>query len=600
MSRDYLVLPIAVALLAILATSPAFGVTFTVNSTLDQPDDLTRPDTCHTAANTCTLRAAVMQANRASGVSVTILVPSGIYALTLPAGTDDASGGLKLKHLSSGKPAIIIQRQGAGPTIIDANQKYRLLTVDAGVSVALSGITLRGGRVSLDASLGLASHGGGIYSEGTLSLDECTVIGNQGGLGGGIFNGGTLVVSSSTIGPNSASGLGGGVFNTNALTVMNSTFYGNSAGDGGGIYNSKDMVLMSSTLSQNHVARSGGGIYNNVTANVYNSSIVFNWADSDRQGAGSAGGIYNGAPGTFNLRNTLVAGNNVGDAPVYDDCTGTLTVYGRAAFGETAPCTIQFAAGAGYITLNALSLIGPLQDNGGSTFTHALSPGSNAIDAGDPAQGCVDNNSFPLFTDQRGAARVAGPRCDIGAFEYNSEPPPPATVDAIEYHHAGFDHYFVTFIPDEIAKLDNGTFAGWLRTGESIKVVPAAAYGVIDVCRFFSTAFAPKSSHFYTPDASECAKVKANPDWQFEAVAFYMAKADASGNCSAFTVPVYRVYNNGQGAAPNHRYTTSLAVRSQMLAKGWIPEGYGPVGVIMCSPSDIAPIARWSGHATIQ
>ena len=589
MSRACLALPIAVALLTIVATPLALAVTFTVNSTLDQPDDLTVPNTCHTAANTCTLRAAVMQANRAGGVSVTIVVPSGIYALTLPAGADDASGGLKLKHASSGKPAIIIERIGAGATIIDANQKYRLLTVDADVSVALRGLTLRGGRVPLDSSI--AGHGGGIYSEGTVALEESTVIDNQGGIGGGIFNGGNLTVSQSTIGPNSAAGFGGGIFNTLTLHVSGSTFYGNSAGDGGAIYNSKDMVLIDSTLSQNHVLRSGGGIYNNVTANVYNSSIVFNWADSGRQGAGSAGGVYNAASGAFNLRNTLIAGNNVGDTPVYDDCTGTLATYGRNAFGELAPCTIQKASTFDYIVINSLALIGPLQDNGGSTFTHGLLAGSNAIDAADPVQGCVDDTSSTLFTDQRGAARVAGARCDIGAFEYNSEPPPPATVDAIEYRHAVFDHYFVTFIPDEITKLDNGTLVGWMRTGERIKVVPTPAYGVFDVCRFFSTAFSPKSSHFYTPDTSECGKVKANPNWQFEAVVFYMPKADANGNCSPFTVPVYRLYNNGQGAAPNHRYTTSLAIRSQMLAQGWIPEGYGPVGVIMCSPSDVAPIA---------
>jgi hypothetical protein len=49
-------------------------------------------------------------------------------------------------------------------------------------------------------------------------------------------------------------------------------------------------------------------------------------------------------------------------------------------------------------------------------------------------------------------------------------------------------------------------------------------------------------------------------------------------------VPIYRLYNNGPGGAPNHRYTTSDAIRAQMIAQGWIPEGYGPLGVIMCSP----------------
>ena len=164
---------------------------------------------------------------------------------------------------------------------------------------------------------------------------------------------------------------------------------------------------------------------------------------------------------------------------------------------------------------------------------------------------------------------------------------PPATVttaDVIEYYHAGFDHYFITAIADEIAKLDNGTFAGWARTGKSFKVNTSAAAGQNAVCRFFSTAFAPKSSHFYTPLPAECTAVKANPDWMFEAEVFFIAVPVIDGTCAAGTSPVYRVYNNGQGAAPNHRYTTDLAVRDAMLALGWIPEGYGPIGVIMCAP----------------
>ena len=48
--------------------------------------------------------------------------------------------------------------------------------------------------------------------------------------------------------------------------------------------------------------------------------------------------------------------------------------------------------------------------------------------------------------------------------------------------------------------------------------------------------------------------------------------------------PSTTCYNDGQGAAPNHRYATSLAVRSDTMARGWIAEGYGDVGVIMCAP----------------
>ena len=156
---------------------------------------------------------------------------------------------------------------------------------------------------------------------------------------------------------------------------------------------------------------------------------------------------------------------------------------------------------------------------------------------------------------------------------------------SIEYYHAAFDHYFVTNIADEIAKLDNGTFVGWARTGESFNVYATAQPGSAAVCRFFSTAFSPKSSHFYTPDVAECGAVKQNPDWQFEAAVFAVLPPDAQGTCPAATTAVYRMYNNGQGAAPNHRYTTSFATRAAMLANGWIPEGYGELGVIMCSPA---------------
>src|SRR6185295_13262126 len=163
-------------------------------------------------------------------------------------------------------------------------------------------------------------------------------------------------------------------------------------------------------------------------------------------------------------------------------------------------------------------------------------------------------------------------------------PPPGATATAVEYYHQAFDHYFMTAIADEITKLDNGTFVGWVRTGKAFKVYPNAGAGLNAVCRFFSTAFSPKSSHFYTPDAPECTTVKANPHWMFEAEVFSIPIPALDGSCPTGTNPVYRVYNNGQGGAPNHRYTTELAVRNAMIALGWIPEGYGPIGVIMCAP----------------
>jgi Abnormal spindle-like microcephaly-assoc'd, ASPM-SPD-2-Hydin/Repeat of unknown function (DUF5648) len=169
------------------------------------------------------------------------------------------------------------------------------------------------------------------------------------------------------------------------------------------------------------------------------------------------------------------------------------------------------------------------------------------------------------------------------SFSGTGVAPAPPTAVAIEYHHQAFDHYFITTIADEITKLDNGTFVGWARTGKSFKVNPTPGAGLNAVCRFFSTAFDPKSSHFYTPDPGECTTVKANANWLFEGEVFFAPKPAVDGACPASSSPVYRVYNNGQGAAPNHRYTTDLAVRSAMLAQGWVPEGYGDIGVIMCA-----------------
>ena len=157
-------------------------------------------------------------------------------------------------------------------------------------------------------------------------------------------------------------------------------------------------------------------------------------------------------------------------------------------------------------------------------------------------------------------------------------------VRVIEYYHAVFDHYFMTAIADEITKLDNGTFAGWARTGHSFNVFVLGTPGTVDECRFFSTAFGPKSSHFYTPFAGECAIVKQNPNWQFEAAVFGVILPRTDGTCDAGMRPVYRVYNRSMGGAPNHRQVTDQFLFQTMLLQGWQAEGSGP-GVTACVPS---------------
>lgn len=114
-----------------------------------------------------------------------------------------------------------------------------------------------------------------------------------------------------------------------------------------------------------------------------------------------------------NAANSIISGNidNSPDAS-HPDCSGTLLSQGYNLIGDTSGCFI-----GGDISGNLTGvdpLLGPLQDNGGPTFTHALLPGSPAINAGNPA-GCTDHLGNSLLTDQRGMPRVG--RCDMGAYE---------------------------------------------------------------------------------------------------------------------------------------------------------------------------------------
>lgn len=186
-------------------------------------------------------------------------------------------------------------------------------------------------------------------------------------------------------------------------------------------------------------------------------------------------------------------------------------------------------------------------------------------------------------TLQEAMARADQPPTPVTLPTAQPTASPPPTMPAVEYYDAELGHYFVTAIADEITKLDNRTIPGWVRTGESFDVF-AQGNGNVPVCRFFSASFAPKSSHFYTPLAGECDIVRQNADWEFEGMVFEVRLPDAAGNCGSSLVPLFRLYNNGQGGAPNHRYTTSPAVRAAMMGRGWTPEGTGSLGVIACVP----------------
>lgn len=155
---------------------------------------------------------------------------------------------------------------------------------------------------------------------------------------------------------------------------------------------------------------------------------------------------------------------------------------------------------------------------------------------------------------------------------------------AVEFYHAGFGHYFLTNNAQEVDVLDTDASLGWTRTGQRFNVFTEPGPGRVAVCRFFTTAFGSKSSHFFAPRGLGCEPTFSNPDWQYEGDVFYATVPDATGQCAGGE-PVYRVYNNGQGGAPNHRLTPSLETQQTMLAEGWIAEGAG-VGIGMCAAPD--------------
>jgi len=162
------------------------------------------------------------------------------------------------------------------------------------------------------------------------------------------------------------------------------------------------------------------------------------------------------------------------------------------------------------------------------------------------------------------------------------------TATATEFYEAAFDHYFHTADEIETRLLVDGIFGDtWHRTLDFWRVWTAPGAGRFPVCRFFSTAFGAKSSHFYTPYANECAILQAPGSvWQLESTAvFYIGLPDSNGNCVSGTVPLYRVYNNGMGGAPNHRYMADPAIRAQMVAAGGVAEGSGPNIVFACTPT---------------
>jgi Repeat of unknown function (DUF5648) len=194
---------------------------------------------------------------------------------------------------------------------------------------------------------------------------------------------------------------------------------------------------------------------------------------------------------------------------------------------------------------------------------------------------------------------VSGPRPPGVLASYLLHPSPPA-VGVVEYYAAARDHYFMSASAADIDALDSGRIGGWKRTGESFhaggnrltKLGIEYQYAGSPVCRFYLPP-ADGDSHFFSASQDECTAVhQQHSSFVFETdAAFFAMLPDAvTGACPTMfgyvdddwpLTPVYRLWNRRPDT--NHRYTTSLAIRDEMIGRGWVPEGYGPLGVAMCA-----------------
>ena len=307
-------------------------------------------------------------------------------------------------------------------TISNSNINSNTSSIGAGI-MSIGTLTISDSAIDNNIS---SYYGGGIYHSGNdLKISNSTISGNTSSLGGGIFApSATFTIRNSIFSDNNSSKDGGAIYQSGGIsTISDSTFTNNKAsGDGGAIYESGGISTISdSTLSGNTAKNNGGGIYNDGgTITVKNSTLSNNSAQNNGGGIHNIGipeitfddgFISSGSTGNLLVGNNLIAGNTaaIGSEIFNDSTLASFTSLGYNIFGNSNNSGLNGATPTDTDIVPSVSvkqIIAPLGNYGGTTQTHALLPGSLAINAGDP------NVTTP---DQRGVARVG--RADIGAFE---------------------------------------------------------------------------------------------------------------------------------------------------------------------------------------
>lgn len=390
-------------------------VIFYVTTTADEPDAVLGDGDCKTASDECSLRAAISEANLLDNLEADVIVdlPPGIYTLIF----SDVNAHISFSRESSWN--VVVRGHGAENTIIEGYGDVRLFSVYR--SATFTDVTIRNGKETKDLPGGAFI----INNDSMLTLKNCIVSDNQSYYGGAIYIGNTsnsfLTLENTTLKDNSAV-YGGAIFNQSGTVIIrNSTISTNNAEIGGGVINDfgGQLILENSTLSGNQANNLGGAMYQGQSSHtyIYNTTVTSNIAGGHAGGVG----LFNSFPGIILLSNSIIAGNQ---SPVAPDCyisepdsSNLIHSSGYNLLGSTADCAISLL-GSDIVASNPG--LGPLQDNGGPTQTHALLQDSPAINAGNP-YGCLDFDNELLTTDQRGFPRPSGvvdTRCDIGAYEW--------------------------------------------------------------------------------------------------------------------------------------------------------------------------------------
>jgi len=363
---------------------PQTGPLFTVNSTDDVDDGV--PGVLH-----CSLREAIAYA--APGDTIDFAV-TGTITLT--------SGELVITN------DLTINGPGATNLTVSGNNASRVFSFNS-VTASISGLTVANGRPSTYGGAGINNTGG------SLVVSNCSVTANSAGMSGGIYNNGNLTVIGSIISDNYDNVVAGGIYSPGTLKLINSTLGGNSCAGGGaygagGLYMAGTGYITNTTISGNRGGEGGGILSYRGMLWLCNSTVHAN--------QGRIAQIYVTASSTLHLFNALVAGNtnrNGGIVDLWVNPHGSsLISHDYNLIGNTIGATITGVTTHDLYGVDPL--LGPLAENGGPTPTHALLPGSPAIDHG---------SSGGLATDQRGLPRPfnfpayydADDGSDIGAYE---------------------------------------------------------------------------------------------------------------------------------------------------------------------------------------